>query len=326
MEQMQNRSMDLGLKETCDFLKERQNFVLLCHTSPDGDTIGSASALCMALRQIGKQAFIRCADSFHNKFSYIYNGLLEANFSPATVVAVDVADSNLLGALRDQYPKIHLCIDHHVSNTRYADRLLLDASASAACEVIYELCRRLDVKIQKQMADALFTGISTDTGCFKFTNVTARTHRIAADLLDLGADGAEINRIMFDTKSRERVEIERMALDSMRFYHGDKCAMISITKQMRERSRCAEEDLEGITSLSRTIEGVLIGVTIREKDNGRYKVSVRTHAPIDASRLCGELGGGGHARAAGCELEGPLERVQEILADITGRYLLQAEK
>lgn len=330
METEKNPCIDITLEQTCDFLKSRNDFVILCHASPDGDTIGSAAGLCLILRRLGKRAFILCGDPFPEKFTYIYKGLtqqdLQEAFIPQTVVASDVADPKLLGRLREEYPSVDLCIDHHVSNTRYAHRLLLDSSASAACEIIFQLGRRLADPADKQTADALFTGLSTDTGCFKFSNVTARTHRIAADLLELGADAAEINRLMFDTKSRQRVEIERMALDSMRFYHEGRCAMTAITKAMREQSRCAEDDLEGLTTLSRTIEGVVIGVTIREKDNGRYKVSVRTLAPVDASKLCGELGGGGHARAAGCELEGPLEQVRETLAEICLRYLEAVSK
>lgn len=325
MEKEKNASTLLTLEQTCAFLKSRDDFVILCHASPDGDTIGSAAGLGLVLRRLGKRTFIRCADSFPGKFSYIYKGLIreetEEIFTPKTVIASDVADPKLLGKLREDYPVVDLCIDHHVSNTRYAHRLLLDASASATCEIIYQLARKLADRPDKQTVDALFTGLSTDTGCFKFSNVTARTHRIAADLLELGADAAEINRLMFDTKSRQRVEIERMALDSMRFYHDGRCAMTTITKAMREQSRCAEDDLEGLTTLSRTIEGVIIGITIREKDNGRYKVSVRTLAPVDASKLCAELGGGGHTRAAGCELDGPLERVRETLAAVSLRYL-----
>ena len=321
MEQMQNRSINLTIKETCRFLREKNDFIILSHASPDGDTIGAAAALCISLRRLGKRAFVRCADPFPDKFSYIYKGLTNGDYVPAAVVAVDVADPKLLGNIREEYPSIDLCIDHHISNTRYAQRLLLDATASAACEIIWSLCAAWGIAPDRQTANALFTGISTDTGCFKFSNVTPRTHRIAASLLEAGADGAAINRLMFDTKSKARIEVERLALDSLLFFHNNQCAMVSVTKAMKEQTGCDEGDLEGITALSRTIEGVLVGVTIREKDNGRYKVSVRTHAPIDASQLCGELGGGGHARAAGCELDGPLSRVQEVLSTLVGKYL-----
>lgn len=324
MERMQNKSQDVNLQEACAFLREREDFVVLCHASPDGDTIGSAAGLCLLLRALGKRAFLRCGDPIPQKYAYIYKGLTQPDCTPKTVVASDVADPKLLGSLREAYPDIDLCIDHHKSNTRYAHRLYLDAEASAVCEITYQIAREMGIAPGRQMADALFTGISTDTGCFKFSNVTARTHRIAADLLEMGADAAEINRIMFDTKTRQRVEIERMALDSMQFYHGGRIAMVTITKAMREASRCAEEDLEGITTLSRTIEGVVVGITVREKEAGRYKISVRTLEPVDASRLCGELGGGGHARAAGCELQGSLEEVQDTLAQTAGRYLAEA--
>ena len=160
----------------------------------------------------------------------------------------------------------------------------------------------LGVEVDANMALALYTGISTDTGCFRFSNTTAKTHRIGADLIELGIDSAEINRVMFETKSRIRVELERMALDAMQFHFDDRCAVIVITREMYEKTGCKDEDLEGITSIPRSIEGVIVGVTLREREQGGFKISVRTYPPVDAAEICKRVGGGGHIRAAGCQL------------------------
>ncbi|MBQ5765669.1 MAG: bifunctional oligoribonuclease/PAP phosphatase NrnA [Clostridia bacterium] len=291
--------------QTAEFLKNNDNFVILTHQNPDGDTLGSGFGLAMLLNSMGKTSTVICSDEIPEKYSYF------TKFAPqncdfgkkTTVIAVDVADSKLLGDLEAEYKdRVELCIDHHVSNNGYAKLTYLDASAAANCECIYDLALLLGVNVDKTMALALYTGISTDTGCFRFSNTTAKTLRIGANLMECGIDTAEINRIMFETKSRIRVELERMALEAMEFHFDDRCAIITVTREMYEKTGCKDEDLEGITSISRSIEGVIVGVTMRERQQGGFKISVRTYPPVDASEICKKLGGGGHIRAAGCQL------------------------
>ena len=295
----------ITLSQTADFLKTNDNFVILTHQNPDGDTLGSGFGLALLLNKLGKKSTVICSDDIPEKYSYFTSlAPQNADFNEKiTVVAVDVADVKLLGKLEKEYStKIQLCIDHHISNVGYADATYLDSNAAANCECIYDLANALSVEIDENMALALYTGISTDTGCFRFSNTTAKTHRIGADLIELGIDTAEINRIMFETKSRIRVELEKMALDAMEFHFDDKCAVITVTREMYEKTGCKDEDLEGITSISRSIEGVMVGVTLREREEGGFKISVRTYPPIDASEICKRVGGGGHIRAAGCQL------------------------
>ncbi len=300
-----NKQGFISLKETAAFLMEKDNFVILTHANPDGDTLGSGFGLAMLLNRMGKRTLVICSDEIPAKYGYFtslapQDGEINAD---ATVVAVDVADVKLLGGLEAQYAsKVQLCIDHHVSNIGYAAATYLDSAAAANCECIYDLARELDIAIDKPIALALYTGISTDTGCFRFSNTTAKTLRIGADLMECNIDTAEINRIMFETKSRIRVELERMALEDMELYFDDRCAIITVTREMYEKTGCKDEDLEGITAISRSIEGVLVGVTMRERENGGYKISVRTYPPVDASEICKRVGGGGHIRAAGCQL------------------------
>ena len=312
----------ITLSEAAEFLKAKDNFVILTHQNPDGDTLGSGFGLAMLLDKMGKKATVICPDEFPEKYSYFTSlAPQNADFNQkTTVVAVDVADSKLLGKLEAEYAsRVELCIDHHVSNIGYAAATYLDSDAAANCECIYDLAKALSVEIDKNLALALYTGISTDTGCFRFSNTTAKTHRIGADLIELGIDTAEINRIMFETKSRIRVELERMALEAMEFYFEDKCAVITVTREMYEKTGCKDEDLEGITSISRSIEGVMVGVTLRERLEGGFKISVRTYPPIDASEICKRVGGGGHIRAAGCQLSAEFTAEQaraEILKSV----------
>lgn len=318
---MGNECKRLCLEETCRFLAEHDRYRIITHAFPDGDTLGSGFALCALLRQMGKKANVCCPDPIPKKFAYLC--LKEQRFTPACTVLVDVADLKLTGNMAEALAgKVDLCIDHHISNVGYADRLYLDADAAAACECIYEIACGLGLEITTPVADALYTGISTDSGCFRFTNTTARTHRIAAALLERGASAGEINRVMFETKSRARLDIERMALDAMEFWFGGQCATLPVTLTMQQGAGCSQGDMEGITSLPRTIEGVIVGVTFREKPQGGvYKVSVRTHAPVDASMICKAFGGGGHVRAAGCDIAGTLEQVKEQMLAVVKQHL-----
>lgn len=224
----------LNLSTLCKFLKKHDDYIILTHTSPDGDTLGSAYALALGLISIGKKAFVVCNDEIPEKYNYFVKEANLKSIDYKTVVAVDVADAKLLGSLYEKYSdKIELTIDHHVSNTHYAKNLYLDAAASATAECIYEILKKLHIKITPLMATALYTGISTDTGCFKYSNVTPKTHRIAAELHSFGIDAAEINRKMFDTKSKQRVELEKMVLETAEFLFDDRCLLLTVTSEMQ---------------------------------------------------------------------------------------------
>lgn len=306
--------------QAAEFLLDHDNYVILTHAAPDGDTLGSGFALKSALIKAGKNAKVLCPDPIPGKFSYLVTS--DENFEEETVIAVDVADEKLLGELKETYGgRITFCIDHHRSNTRYADMLYCESDAAAACECVYKVIGSMNIVIDPYIAGCLYTGLSTDTGCFKFSNTTPRTHRFAAELMQLGADYTGINRVMFEVKSRSRIEMEKQVLENIEFLFGDRCAMLTVTQKMIRETGCDPSDLDGITSMSRQIEGVLIGVTVKEKKDGKYKVSLRTFEPYDASVICSEFGGGGHARAAGCEFDCSLSEVCEKLKAAVGKAL-----
>ena len=299
------------------WLKENDDYAILMHASPDGDAIGSAYGLRRILRALGKRAVCLCHDPIPARYDYLMDGD-DAPFEPRHIIAVDLADEKLLGSLQETYAgKIELCIDHHISNRIDCPLLLLDGAAAAACEVLYTLAVTLGVAIDAGIAACLYTGIATDTGCFKFTNATAHAHEVAARLIEAGAPYGEINRIMFDTKSRARLEVERLALESMEYHFDGRCALIVVTEEMAAMT--TPDELEGITALTRQVEGVEVGLTFRYKGPNRYKISARTLESVDASALCAQLGGGGHRRAAGCELAMPLEEAKATMLRVLAK-------
>ena len=295
----------MKIKEIASILKQNNNFEILTHNYPDGDCLGCGYSLCLALRQLGKNANVITTDT-PKSLRFITDTIKNEVFLPEFIVSVDVADEKLLGKNREKYAgKIDMCIDHHASNVVEAEYRYVDAKAAAAGEIIYELIKELGAEITVDIANCLYTALATDTGCFRYTNTGSRTLRIAADLLDLGCDSAYINKVMFETKTKRRIELERDILDKMIFCAGDKCAMVYTTLEMVEGM--GDDETEGIASIPRRIEGVKLGITIREKQGGEYKISARTNGDVDACAFCAKFGGGGHIAAAGCTIKGTLE-------------------
>ncbi len=312
----------IELQEVAEKLLEQDNILIICHKNPDGDTLGSGFALMHALTSLGKNAEVLCNDVIHERYIYMQPKLFSGSFSPQFIVTVDVAGQQLLGELVAPYSKrIDLAIDHHPSNTGFANYLWLRDDAAATCEMIYDLLEHMEVMFSQVMTDCLYTGISTDTGCFKFENTSPNTHRVAAKLMEYGADYKILNNLLFESKSRRRIEIEKQALASLRYHFYERVASIIITKEQIERLEVDETDLEGITAIPRMIEGVAVGITLRQLKEGAYKVSVRTTPEADASRICARLGGGGHKRAAGCEIIGSNENVMDAVLKEVSREL-----
>lgn len=302
----------LSLRQCARYLKKHDNYIILTHASPDGDTLGSAYALYYGLNELGKKACVICPDVIPKKYDYFARITDHVVREGATVVAVDVADKRLLGTLKDEFGDIvDLNIDHHVSNTMFAKNLYLDADASATAEIIFELLTLMRININDITAKALYTGIATDTGSFKYATVTAKTHIIAAMLYEYNINASEINRLMFDTKSKRLLELERQVLKTAEFHFDDKCMLLCVTAEMQEKTGCGGTELEGIAVISRSVEGVKAGVTMKQTGDQEFKVSVRTYAPFDASEICKKLGGGGHKGAAGATVNGSLAQAKE---------------
>ncbi|MGN0537226.1 MAG: bifunctional oligoribonuclease/PAP phosphatase NrnA [Acutalibacteraceae bacterium] len=305
--------MKINLNEAAEILKNNDGFTILTHRSPDGDTIGSAYALCMALKQIGKKARVLCSDPIPAKYGYFTDKVsVDNDFEEHFVVSTDVADAKLFGkGLAEYANKVQLCLDHHETNTDFAEKTCVDPHACAAAELIERLLKCMDIFIDRDIANALYTGICTDSGCFRYSNTTAETHRIAAELIEYGADYANINRLMFETKSCSRMDLERRVIESMQFYADGKIVVAFVTEEMLAQSGVDRNDTDGLASLPKLIEGVKVAITINERVGEKFKISVRTSDDVSASSICERMGGGGHRAAAGCALNGTLKEVTE---------------
>lgn len=320
--------MRIDVKTAAERLLSFDNVSIITHAHPDGDTLGSAFSLARGLISLGKRAEVVCSDPMGSTFSFMWDNIaVFDDFKADHIVAVDIAVPELFGKKYEGVKdRVELCIDHHSSNTFYAKETLLDSGAAATAEIIYSLLLLMGVTIDKNIADCIYTALSTDTGGFRFSNTTSRTHRIAADLMDFGADAASINRAVFETKSRAYLKLESMALSTLEFFHDGKVAMMSVTNDMFRETGTSELDCEGLSSLPRQIEGVAVGATLRQKSDGGFKASVRTNKPVNACEICKFEGGGGHYCAAGCTFNCSLQEAKSRLLGHIEKVLYETEK
>lgn len=320
---------ELSVKETAALLAQKDNILILCHMKPDGDTLGAGIALLRALRALGKQARAECADGFPPRYAFLWEGLdmeCQPDFVPAFVVAVDVADTVLLGKPMEQWKQgIDLCIDHHPSNGKYAAYLLLEPSAAATAQIMRKVIAEL-TPLTPEIALCLYTGLATDTGCFRYSNTSAETLYAAAEMVGTGIDSATVNKQLFETKSAGRLELERRVLETLEYHLDGRVALMTVAKAVLEETGVPEADLDGLSGLPKQIEGVEIGITLKEAAAERYRVSVRTGMGADASGICARFGGGGHARAAGCFLRMPLEDAKRAMVEASAAALTPQTK
>lgn len=304
----------LTVQETAVLLRGMDDVLLLTHVRPDGDTVGSAAALCRALRDMDKTAYLLPNSGITPTYeSYAAPYWAPEGFAPAHVVSVDIAALNLLPDNAAAYGQhVGLAIDHHGSHGFFAANTCLDADAAACGEIVYDIIRRLTA-VTPDIALPLYVAVSTDTGCFVYTNTTARTHRIAAALLDTGIDVGPVNKVLFRTKSKTRLAMEsRMAAD-MTLYDRDRVVVMTIPLSLCRELHATEADIEELSSLAALVEGTDCGVTLRELRPGVIKISLRTGPRVDASAVCQKLGGGGHRTAAGATVNGTMDEVRDAV-------------
>lgn len=303
--------------EAAAWLKDHDRYLILTHKRPDGDTIGCAAALCLGLRGLGKTAHICPGTGETHLFTPYLEGLLAPEgYEPETVVSVDIAARGLFTKSGQPWLErgIDLAIDHHPSQEFFAKETCLDAGRAACGEIIYDILKELG-QVNQETAVPLYVAVSTDTGCFQYSNTTANTHRVAAALMDTGIDVFPLNKRHFRTKTWARLQVERLIVERMHRYEDGKVAVAPVSLSLMDEAGATEEDMEDIAAFLGQIEGVETSVTIRELEDGACKLSVRTSGGLNATHVCTLLGGGGHAAAAGCTVDGTLEQAESAILD-----------
>ncbi len=311
--------------EAADFLQSHDNYLLLTHKRPDGDTIGSAVGLCELLRGLGKTAHLLASLDATSIFAdYLDGHVAPEGFQPDTVVSVDVASLGLLPDNAAPYREgIDLAIDHHTSNEFFAKETCLEADKAACGEIIWKICGQLGV-MNPAIAAPLYVAVSTDTGCFVYGNTTPHTHRVAAALMEQNIPYQALNKKHFRTKSMKRMKVESLILQNMELYHGGRVAVAPVSLELMAQAEATNDDLEDIAAFLGQIEGVLHSATIREMKLGECKISLRTNPNfLNATATCARLGGGGHVAASGCTVYGTVDEAKRAILEAIDAQLAE---
>lgn len=301
--------------EAAAWLRDHDGYLILTHKRPDGDTLGCAAGLCRALRQAGKTAYVLTnPEVTRTYFDDVAPYFAPEDYQPETVISVDTATLGLLPDNAKEYQdRIAFAFDHHPSYEGFAPESCADPACAACGELIFRVCRELG-PITAEIAKPLYVAVSTDTGCFVYSNTTADTHRVAAELMGYGDFSKEVNKRCFRTKSLKRLKLESLLVEEMEVYEDGLIAVTALSLDQMERVGASESDAEDLAAFVGQVEGVKISATIRELRPGECKISLRTDASVlNATKTCALLGGGGHAAASGATVDGTVEEAKQAI-------------
>ncbi len=312
-----------NLKEIVD---KSNSIYIVAHINPDGDAIGSAGALYFALKNIGKDAHILCP-----AHSDIFNFLPSMKFVEDSVdkseydllICLDSSDETRLAISKEDYNKAKKVIlfDHHQKSHLYGDAQYIDENISSTCEIVYNFIKYLNIPIDINCASLLYTGMMTDTGSFNYSNTSSSTHRIVADLLDIGVDFTNICKRLNDTIKESKLKLIEKTVKNMEVYFDGKLRYSYINSQTLKELNIDDEDAEGMVNYLRMVEGTEVAAYVREKSDGTLKVSLRSNGNVDVSKIAIMFGGGGHIRASGYSMKEDLDVEKKKLIDIVGVML-----
>lgn len=305
------------LDDVCRLLIDKRNTLILYHVRPDADAIGASFALKLVLEAMGTKVVCACESEIPSRLAFLTDkhqrsGRFESidqSFEFERVITVDTASPSQLGNLQKLFEnRIDLMIDHHENGTKYAD-YYVRSDYAASGEIVYEIACKLvqmgELKaIPRDAYDLVYAALSSDTGCFKYSNVSPHTHLCAAELIAAGVDAAEINHRLFDCKSEKMLAAESAGFQNMKFYHNRKIAAVLFPFELKQKLELEDEHLETLVDVARAVDGVKIAMSVRQATAYRsFRISLRSSCGFDVSNVAKHFGGGGHSKAAACTIE-----------------------
>ena len=325
------KNIEVKVEEAARLLMDNDNILILIHSKPDGDAIGSGFARLGMLPRIGRNARLLCSDGLNVKYKRIadenftekafFGCDMGDGFTPSYIVSVDLAAPGIMGKITEVYAdRINLCIDHHAVNTLEADNKIVVPTASATGELLLDIARRAEEitgrsLFDKPLADALFCAIASDSGSFKYTNTTEKTFESAAFLKHCGADTAAISDDLFESRSMVNYRFCGRTIANTELFCNGLIAASYITRAETEELGIDDNDIEGAIGIVRQIAGIAAAVFVRETKDGRAKVSLSSKSSLNVAEICGKFGGGGHVKAAGCILDEDAESALKTIVD-----------
>lgn len=302
------------------YINENNNFLICSHISPDGDSLGSSIALGLILKKLGKTVTYHIDPIISNNYSFLLDiediKSTKNNKNNKYDIGICLDCSSLDHLYHSDILKkckTTINIDHHISNQSYGDINFVDSTASATGEIIYELSILLKVPLNKKISTALYTSIVTDTGNFKYSNTTSKTHFIVSKLLQEEIAAWKINKILFDEHSKSKILLSGRAIKNLHFFLDNHLAITVINQKDLEEVGASPDEVEGLINIARSISGVEVSVLLKETSSDEYKVSFRSNEYVDVGNVALKLGGGGHSRASGCKMIGNKDDIIETL-------------
>ncbi|WP_206809796.1 DHH family phosphoesterase [Paradesulfitobacterium ferrireducens] len=310
-----------NLAEMAAALKNSTRVALFSHVSPDGDCIGSMLALGIALRTLGKEVYYYNPDPVPHNLAFLPEteriSAKLPNPWPEVLLFVDCADLGRVKLKQEDLPASAtvLNLDHHISNESFGKINVIDPQASASGEIAFALISELGVELDQAMATNLYTAIVTDTGSFQYSNTTAQTHRLIANLIEKGIDFGNVHHHVFDQKPLAQVKLLQRALASLEILDEGQLAVMTLTLADFKESGAEESLTEGLVNHGRTIAGVEVAALLREIAPAEIRVGLRSNLWLNVNEMASKFGGGGHKRAAGCTLHQPLAEAKKNLIE-----------
>ncbi len=313
-------------------LKEADTILLYPHVIMDGDTLGSSIALCIALRKIGKKAFILIEDEIPSYLLFLgkdYCTFDQNIIGTADIsISIDCSDIDRFVMRKAKFltGKFSICLDHHRTNNSFAEMNYIDEYAGATGEIVYDLIKIMGIEIDIEMAEAIYTAITTDTGNFQYTNTTKTTHLITADLFDIGIDLEKISVEVYQNIRHEKLKINNEVINTIEMLYNGKADIAYVTQEMLKKTGALMEETEGIIETLRNISGVEISAFMKESKPNEIKVGLRAKTYGDVSAIAQSFGGGGHKKAAGCTLYTTLEEAKRQISFAIVAHLEKVDK
>ncbi len=309
------------IDKIAELLLQKDNFVIIPHRNPDGDCLGSAVGLAYGLRSIGKDAYISLPNPPGDRLGFMWDESLAMpeGYANDVCIAVDVASTYMMAQLEDEIFKpspCTVCLDHHGTNKGFAQYNCVDPKAAACGEVIYRLLDTMGVELDKKIASALYGAIASDTGSFRYSNTTADTHRITAELVAAGIDASDIMKRLFETRKRNELDAMAGIIANMEYYFDGKVCLTYVDSELLERYGVTFDGVDEYVSVPRTVEGVEVGVFIKCYGADETKVSLRSNEYVNVAQIAASIGGGGHIRAAGVTVEDNLDNTKKLILDL----------
>lgn len=324
------QEFDSTLSGAAEFITEHDDFLVVAHLQPDGDAIASTLAMGWVLKQLGKSYLLVNEDSLPEKFHGLPGiaQVMDRTGLPHDrkfqhVITLDCADFSRVGSLRDRFADNAqiLNIDHHPTNDRFGTHHLVEPTAAATVEIVYDLAVHFNLKLNDEFANLIYAGLLTDTGGFRYSSTTSKVMHMAAALLDLGAQGPELAESLLERMTIKQMSLLQKALPGLTFSKDHKIAWIIVSSELMDEVGAASDDLDGLINYPRSIEGVEVGMLLKQRHSETYKVSLRSTGSVDVSIIAKRYGGGGHVKASGCTMTGQAQDIIDQLLEEVGKQL-----